>query len=106
MCTYFIAWVAQLVERRSPKPEAGSSILSPRANQLKTNENNKRKNILECGTIIWQSGLCIHSGNCVKNLSAVFKPKDHPWIQPENASTQEIIETVKKCPSGALSIKE
>ncbi|MFZ1497349.1 MAG: (4Fe-4S)-binding protein [Saprospiraceae bacterium] len=57
-------------------------------------------------TIIWQSGLCIHSGNCVKNLSAVFKPKDHPWIQPENASTQEIIETVKKCPSGALSIKE
>jgi hypothetical protein len=60
MCAYFITWVAQLVERRSPKPEAGSSILSPRANQLKTNENNKRKNILECGTITTSDSISNH----------------------------------------------
>jgi uncharacterized Fe-S cluster protein YjdI len=54
-------------------------------------------------TIIWQSALCIHSGNCVRNLSSVFKPKEKPWITPENASTEEIIAAVKKCPSGALS---
>ncbi|MCE3225962.1 MAG: (4Fe-4S)-binding protein [Bacteroidetes bacterium] len=54
-------------------------------------------------TIVWQSGLCIHSGNCVKNLPGVFKPKEKPWITPENASTEEIIAAVKKCPSGALS---
>jgi uncharacterized Fe-S cluster protein YjdI len=53
-------------------------------------------------TIIWQSALCIHSGNCVRNLSSVFKPKEKPWITPENASTEEIIAAVKKCPSGAL----
>lgn len=57
-------------------------------------------------TIVWQSGLCVHSGNCVKNLNQVFKPKEQPWIKVENASTEEIIHTVSKCPSGALSIKK
>jgi uncharacterized Fe-S cluster protein YjdI len=56
-------------------------------------------------TVVWQSGKCIHSANCVRNLSAVFKPKEQPWIQMENASSQEILDTVSKCPSGALSIK-
>lgn len=56
-------------------------------------------------TIVWQSGKCIHSGNCVRNLAAVFKPKERPWIQPENASSEDIIAAVGKCPSGALSMK-
>lgn len=57
-------------------------------------------------TVVWQSGKCIHSGNCVKHLSKVFQPKAQPWIQLENGTTEEIITTVAKCPSGALSIKE
>jgi len=56
-------------------------------------------------TVVWQSGKCIHSGNCVRNLSAVFKPKEQPWIHINNATTNEIVATVAKCPSGALSIK-
>jgi uncharacterized Fe-S cluster protein YjdI len=56
-------------------------------------------------TVVWQSGKCIHSGNCVKNLSAVFKPQSQPWIQLENATTVEISAAIAKCPSGALSIK-
>lgn len=56
-------------------------------------------------TVVWQSAKCIHSGNCVKNLSAVFKPKEQPWIQMENASSEAIVATVRKCPSGALSIE-
>lgn len=56
-------------------------------------------------TIVWQSGKCIHSGNCVKNLSAVFKPKEKPWIQMENSNSNEIVNAVHKCPSGALTIK-
>ena len=54
-------------------------------------------------TIVWQSGKCIHSGICVKNNPAVFHPKEQPWIQPENATSDEIIATVDKCPSGALN---
>jgi uncharacterized Fe-S cluster protein YjdI len=57
-------------------------------------------------TVVWQSSKCIHSGNCVKNLSKVFQPKTQPWIQLENGTTEEIIAAVSKCPSGALSIKE
>lgn len=57
-------------------------------------------------TIVWQAAKCTHSGNCVKNLPQVFKPREQPWIRPENASTEQIVSTVKKCPSGALSIKE
>ncbi len=57
-------------------------------------------------TVVWQSSKCIHSANCVKNLSAVFQPQNQPWINMENASTEEILTTVAKCPSGALSIKK
>lgn len=56
-------------------------------------------------TVVWQSGKCIHSANCVRNLSAVFQPGTQPWIKIDNASSEEIIATVNKCPSGALSIK-
>jgi uncharacterized Fe-S cluster protein YjdI len=50
-----------------------------------------------------ENALCIHSANCVKNNPDVFKPKEKPWITPENSSTDKIIETVRKCPSGALT---
>lgn len=54
-------------------------------------------------TIVWQSGKCIHSGNCVKNLPAVFRPREQPWIKFDNASTTELVATIANCPSGALS---
>ena len=53
--------------------------------------------------VVWQSGKCIHSGNCVRNLSKVFNPSEKPWIKMNNATTSEIISAVEKCPSGALS---
>ncbi len=54
-------------------------------------------------TIVWQSKMCIHSGNCVKNNADVFRPKDAPWIRPDAATTQAIIRAIDQCPSGALS---
>jgi len=33
----------------------------------------------------------------------VFNPNEKPWIKMDGASTERIIEQVKKCPSGALS---
>jgi CDGSH-type Zn-finger protein len=38
----------------------------------------------------------------VENLSSVFKLGHRPWINPDNASIEKIIETIKKCTSGAL----
>lgn len=41
-----------------------------------------------------------------KRVIAGIQTKKSPWIQPEHAGKEEIIAQVKKCPSGALSIKE
>lgn len=54
-------------------------------------------------TIVWKSDLCTHSTNCFKGLPEVFKPKERPWIHPEGATSNPIIEQVQKCPSGALT---
>lgn len=54
----------------------------------------------------WEPEKCIHAANCVKGLPKVFKPKEKPWISTENATKQQIIAQVAKCPSGALSIQK
>lgn len=54
-------------------------------------------------TIVWQSGKCIHAGQCVKNNPDVFKPKEKPWIKIDASTTEKIIFAVNKCPSGALT---
>ena len=54
-------------------------------------------------TIVWEAEKCIHSAICVKNSPKVFKPKDKPWVKIDEAATDELVTTVKKCPSGALS---
>ena len=65
---------------------------------LKTHKYNNGKI-----TVIWKPGICIHSGICFKGLAPVFDPMRKPWIDMSRADTQQIIEQVKKCPSGALS---
>ena len=55
----------------------------------------------------WDDKKCSHSGNCVKNLSKVFKIENGKFVIDEKAGTeQEIRLTVAKCPSGALSIEK
>ncbi|MGC1203465.1 MAG: (4Fe-4S)-binding protein [Flavobacteriaceae bacterium] len=54
-------------------------------------------------TIIWQPDKCIHSGICVRGLPNVFRPKVRPWLRIDGASTEELVNQVKQCPSGALS---
>ncbi|GAB4155599.1 MAG: hypothetical protein Tsb0033_05110 [Winogradskyella sp.] len=54
-------------------------------------------------TVVWEAEKCIHSAMCVKGLPEVFQPKERPWIKIDSGTTDKIIETVKKCPSGALS---
>ncbi len=54
-------------------------------------------------TIVWKPGKCAHSGICVRSLPEIYKPKEKPWINMENASTDELVSQLNKCPSGALS---
>ena len=54
-------------------------------------------------TIHDDRSICAHAGTCTDELSSVFRLKEEPWIDPQGASLEEIIETIRKCPSGALS---
>lgn len=54
-------------------------------------------------TIVWKPRACIHAAECVKALPNVYKPNDKPWINADNATTEELKAQIAKCPSGALS---
>ncbi len=69
-------------------------------------QNNNREYSNGEITVIWQPDKCIHSAICFKGLSAVFDPRRKPWVNMSGADSQTIINQVKNCPSGALSIRE
>ncbi|MEE9365023.1 MAG: (4Fe-4S)-binding protein [Cellulophaga sp.] len=54
-------------------------------------------------TIAWKPQKCIHAAICVQELPKVYNATAKPWLTIENASTKELQEQIKKCPSGALS---
>lgn len=54
-------------------------------------------------TVVWKATKCQHAAECVRNSPKVFRPKERPWIDVTQASSDELIQTVDKCPSGALS---
>ena len=53
-------------------------------------------------TVTFDPARCIHSGNCVRGLPAVFDIRRKRWIRPEAASADEVAAQVARCPSGAL----
>jgi CDGSH-type Zn-finger protein len=54
-------------------------------------------------TIFDNRSICAHAGFCTDRLKSVFRMNVEPWIDPDAASVDEIIATIEKCPSGALS---
>jgi CDGSH-type Zn-finger protein/ferredoxin len=53
-------------------------------------------------TIVFDRYLCMGAGYCGE-LEAVFGTHDQPKYEPDTAPVEDIIATIKKCPSGALS---
>jgi CDGSH-type Zn-finger protein len=62
-------------------------------------ESYKGRNI----TIFDNRAICAHAGHCTDGLKEVFRMREEPWIAPDAAPVERIIETIRKCPSGALS---
>jgi CDGSH-type Zn-finger protein len=54
-------------------------------------------------TIFDNRGICAHAGFCTDGLKKVFRMHEEPWIDPDGAAVEEIIRTIERCPSGALS---
>jgi len=53
-------------------------------------------------TIHYNRLLCSHAAECGKRQKAAFDSSRKPWIIPDNASKEDIMEVVNACPSGAL----
>lgn len=68
-----------------------------------TSKNRKRSYVGEKITIHDNRGLCAHAGVCTNNLPAVFRMKQSPWIDADQASIEDIKAVINQCPSGALS---
>lgn len=48
---------------------------------------------------------CIHIGECVRRLPAVFELRRRPWIDPDAAPADDVAALVERCPSGALQYR-
>ena len=55
----------------------------------------------------WNEKVCIHAGECVKNLPNVFKVVDEKFVIDKGAATEDEIKRVAGlCPSGALTVDD
>lgn len=52
--------------------------------------------------VTFDPDVCIHAGNCVRGLPAVFDVSRKRWIDVAAASRDEIEAQIGRCPSGAL----
>lgn len=54
-------------------------------------------------TVHFNRSICSGAGECVRNLPAVFVSGAKEWIRPAEAAVDQVIATVRRCPSGALT---
>ena len=57
-------------------------------------------------TILDNRGICSHAAHCTTGRPVVWRSAIEPWIDADGAAKHEVIETIRKCPSGALSYLE
>jgi CDGSH-type Zn-finger protein/uncharacterized Fe-S cluster protein YjdI len=56
--------------------------------------------------ILFEAKRCIHSRGCVLSRPDVFVPNvDGEWLHPDVATPEELIETARGCPSGAIRVR-
>lgn len=58
----------------------------------------------EAVIVSFDGQLCAHAAECVRGAPAVFDTQRRPWIDPDGAPADEVIEVVGRCPSGALRV--
>jgi len=59
----------------------------------------------EAATVSYDLKRCIHAAECVHGLPQVFDPKRKPWVLPDEASPDELLQVVTACPTGALHVE-
>lgn len=52
--------------------------------------------------VTYDPARCIHAAECIRGLPQVFDTSKRPWIQPANATADQVAQVVMRCPTGAL----
>ena len=55
--------------------------------------------------VTWEASRCQHAKECVRGLPGVFDTAAHPWINPTQANTDELVTVIDRCPSFALGYR-
>lgn len=55
--------------------------------------------------VTWEPARCQHAAECVSGLPQVFDPQKRPWITADEASVQELVMVIDRCPSFALGYR-
>ena len=55
--------------------------------------------------VSFDAAICIHARRCVHGLPEVFDVAKRPWIQPDGAAADAVIDVVARCPTGALAAR-
>jgi CDGSH-type Zn-finger protein len=87
----------------STENKVGESVGSTDSGGRKVIKDKRKDYVGKKITVHDNRRICSHAAECVNNLPSVFKLNSRPWIEPNAAVVNEIVDTVRKCPSGALS---
>ena len=52
--------------------------------------------------VYFNTGICKHSGNCVRGSAKLFNLKRKPWIIADEVDVETVVRVIDTCPSGAL----
>lgn len=55
-------------------------------------------------TVSFDGPRCQHAAECVRGAPAVFDTQRRPWIAPDAAPADQVVDVVGRCPSGALRV--
>jgi uncharacterized Fe-S cluster protein YjdI len=56
-------------------------------------------------TVTWAAERCRHATECVRGLPEVFQPDARPWITPDKADIDSVVDVIDRCPSYALGYR-
>jgi uncharacterized Fe-S cluster protein YjdI len=52
--------------------------------------------------VTYDAARCLHAGECVRGVPAVFDTTKRPWIAPDAADAETLAAVIRRCPTGAL----
>lgn len=53
----------------------------------------------------WDGRLCIHIGECGYSEGELFVGGRDPWCKPDLTSVDDVVDVVKRCPTGAITFE-